>query len=53
MRPRPDAKSRERELLVELNADGTDYVVASQEPTDTFQENWDVLRRVFDAADAR
>ena len=40
-----------RQLLLELNAEGTDYLVlAEEEQEDGFQANWEVLRLVFEDA---
>jgi hypothetical protein len=39
-----------RQLLIELNAEATDYVVVPDEHEDGFQSNWDVLRLVLDDA---
>jgi len=39
-----------RQLLLELNAQGTDYLVLADEQEDGFQANWDVLRMLFEDA---
>jgi hypothetical protein len=39
-----------RQLLLELNAEATDYVPVADTHEDTFQANWDVLRTVLEDA---
>lgn len=39
-----------RQLLLELNADGADYTVISEDHADEFQANWSTLRLVLDDA---
>jgi hypothetical protein len=39
-----------RRLLLELNADATDYLPVTDESADSFESNWEVLRLVLDDA---